>query len=59
MKVARLNLSVRHPSYGYPMSIVEVDAKGQRARCPWVDTKGKTQKDWFAFKDLGLAQIKM
>ncbi len=59
MKVARLNLSVRHPSYGYPMSIAELDAKGQRARCPWVDTKGKTQKDWFAFEDLGLAQTKL
>lgn len=58
MKVARVNLSVRHPQRGYPMAIVEVDAKGQRAKCPWVDKHGKLHKDWFALKDLGLAAAK-
>ena len=58
MKVARVNLSVRHPKRGYPMEIAEIDAKGQRAKCPWIDKHGKAHKDWFAFKDLGLAETK-
>lgn len=58
MPVARVNLSVRHPKRGYPMVIAEVDSKRQRARCPWVDKSGNPRKDWFAFKDLGLAETK-
>ena len=58
MPVARVNLSVRHPKHVYPMAIAKVDAKAQRAKCPWVDKHGKIHKDWFAFKDLGLAAAK-
>lgn len=58
MKVARVNLSVRHPKRGYPMVIAEVDSKAQRAKCPWVDKNGDAHKDWFTFKDLKIVNSK-